>query len=424
MDVESSFIAPFAGHWRAPKTLIANMLGEALIVLDSSVLLNLYRAAPSAREEMLQVLQAMREKLWLPHQVAAEFHRNRVTAARDQINFFSSTVTSLEKAKAQAVQALDEFSNRCALEKNAKEELKSTLDMAFDLSIRQIGDYENKFDLSVRQVLDDDPILTRLSEIFDGRVGPAFSSDTLKENRKEAERRIQERVPPGYKDAAKGENSHGDYFWWEQTLREAESRDLPVLIVSNDLKEDWMTKRLDFVIGPREELVAEMATRVGKPLHIMHFASFLEAVRGSVSTRVSESTVHQAATAKAWSPRYSIQGKGNEETKMMVIPEEFAEPILSDIRNYLRVTREALLKNQQELDEADPSDEMEIEALQEDVRRGQAGVEIFMGQLKDLELAFEEAHSDGEYLNVRVPMRWHRALRDAARKIKRRGAIE
>lgn len=43
-----------------------------LVVVDANVLLALYEVAPSAREEVLDVLTSLGDRLWVPHQVAIE----------------------------------------------------------------------------------------------------------------------------------------------------------------------------------------------------------------------------------------------------------------------------------------------------------------------------------------------------------------
>ncbi|MFE7773306.1 PIN-like domain-containing protein [Streptomyces sp. NPDC057445] len=48
-----------------------------MIVLDTNVLLNLYRYNARTREDTLAVLSRLRARLWVPHQVLTGFRRNR-----------------------------------------------------------------------------------------------------------------------------------------------------------------------------------------------------------------------------------------------------------------------------------------------------------------------------------------------------------
>ncbi|MFJ2568701.1 PIN-like domain-containing protein [Streptomyces sp. NPDC087568] len=267
-------------------------------MVDSSVLLDLYRVTPTARKEMLESLLTIKDNLWVPHQVALEFHRNRVEAARDQLAFYDETCKSLETAQNQALQRLNEFANRSALGDDEKKRLKGPLESAFHAAIERVKSHQGVFDLTISRVLNDDPVLKVLSQLLDGRVGQPLPEEDHIKAQAEAARRRDGRIPPGYKDRAKRTNPDGDYLWWEQTLIKAAELGKSVLIISNDEKEDWINKRLDFSIGPREELVEEMRQRASASLRIVNFATFLEAVRVDATVSVSRETLSQANIAR------------------------------------------------------------------------------------------------------------------------------
>ena len=54
-----------------------SLFASGLIVLDTNVLLDLYRYHPETRQELLDVLDQLRERLWIPNQVMAEFWAGR-----------------------------------------------------------------------------------------------------------------------------------------------------------------------------------------------------------------------------------------------------------------------------------------------------------------------------------------------------------
>ncbi|MGC5193514.1 PIN-like domain-containing protein [Streptomyces albidoflavus] len=289
---------PFSSHWRMTNRQLAEALKESLIVLDSSVMLDLYRVTPSARAEMINSLLIVKESLWIPHQVALEFHSNRVSAAQDQLNFYDETCKSLEAAQKQALQRINEFANRSALKDEEKKDLKGPLEQAFRVAIERVRSHQGLFDLTLGKVLNDDPVLKDLARLLDGRVGDPLSDEEYATAQGEADRRKGEKIPPGYKDGAKKSNSAGDYIWWEQTLIKAAEDRVPILIVSNDEKEDWITKRADFSLGPRAELTREMWQRAGVPLRLVNFPRFLEGIKGSSTVSVSRETLSQADIAR------------------------------------------------------------------------------------------------------------------------------
>ena len=69
----------FCGYYPPTPDDYERLWKEATIVLDTNVLLNLYRLPTSARDEFLTVLDLLKDRLWVPHQVALEFQRNRLT---------------------------------------------------------------------------------------------------------------------------------------------------------------------------------------------------------------------------------------------------------------------------------------------------------------------------------------------------------
>ncbi|WP_157869476.1 PIN-like domain-containing protein [Streptomyces hirsutus] len=308
------------------KRELAEALKESLIVLDSSVMLDLYRVTPSARAEMINSLLTVKEILWIPYQVALEFHSNRVEAAQDQLNFYNETCKSLEAAQNQAIQRLNEFANRSALGDGEKKKLKGPLEQAFRVAIERVRSHQGVFDLTLSKVLNDDPVLKALAQLLDGRVGEPLSEEEYAKAQDEAVRRKEARIPPGYKDRAKKSNSAGDYIWWEQTLIKATETQKPILIISNDEKEDWITKRVDFSLGPRAELVQEMRQRAGVSLRIVNFPNFLEGIRESSAVSVSRETLSQANIARQ-------QGK-ERSSRVLVSPrliKEFEAFMLSVI---------------------------------------------------------------------------------------------
>jgi hypothetical protein len=87
----------------------------------------------------------------------------------------------------------------------------------------------------------------------------------------EGRRRHSSQLPPGYKESAKdkehlAEGVSGDYLVWLQSVQEAERRDLDLLIVTADEKEDWYWRLRETVIGPRPELSKEFWDRTGHQL--------------------------------------------------------------------------------------------------------------------------------------------------------------
>jgi hypothetical protein len=53
---------------------------DCFFVLDTNVLLNIYRYSPKLRTGLIDILTKISERIWVPHQVALEYYDNKPTA--------------------------------------------------------------------------------------------------------------------------------------------------------------------------------------------------------------------------------------------------------------------------------------------------------------------------------------------------------
>lgn len=87
----------FFGYYPPTSGEYERLWKEATIVLDTNVLLNLYRLPTSARDEFLNVLDLLQDRLWIPHQVALEFQRNRLTVIAAERKSTEDALTSTQE---------------------------------------------------------------------------------------------------------------------------------------------------------------------------------------------------------------------------------------------------------------------------------------------------------------------------------------
>ena len=100
-----------------------------------------------------------------------------------------------------------------------------------------------------------DPVLVGLEPILQGRVGLPVDKDQYEIDLAEARRRIEEKIPPGWKSAHKGGDlAAGECLIWLQTRREAKRRGRNILIVTEDTKKDWWRLERGEISGPLPEL--------------------------------------------------------------------------------------------------------------------------------------------------------------------------
>ena len=79
----------FPGYYLPSASEIKNIWDTCLFVLDTNVLLDLYRYSSSTRDQLIDLLKSVEDRIWLPHQVAKEFLKNRPTVMLSQTSTYS-----------------------------------------------------------------------------------------------------------------------------------------------------------------------------------------------------------------------------------------------------------------------------------------------------------------------------------------------
>lgn len=284
----------FESFYSPDDDAVAAALRTGLVVADTNVLLSLYRFQAEAREQLFGALEIIGNRLWIPHQVALEFHRNRLSVIADQESYFSKTDELLDTAVKEYLSRLRAFTNRVALRAVIANELEERIRQVHGGVKHQVwlAGQANEIHLDNR---DSDEVLRRLETLFNGLVGEPMKPDEREAARKEAKRRAEAtpKIPPGYMDKDKPDGS-GDYILWRQLINEASKRKLPVILITEDRKEDWFWREHGQTIGTRYELREEMQSEAGVQFLLMSIETFLIQAGKYLQVTVSPETVSQA----------------------------------------------------------------------------------------------------------------------------------
>ncbi len=260
---------------------------EGTFIFDANSLLDLYRATPGARNDLLGALGSFKDRLWLPYQAALEFQRNRCGVIAESKN-------SMSLAREEASRLIETLKTTV---KNLKLEQYPE---PFDVQpiVESLDDVVTKISSAIKANEDQpvtslrkDPIRERLDEIFKGRIGEGPSSqDQLDSLTEAAEARFQRKQPPGFMDEKlknKSEfihngltytNAYGDLIMWRQILAYAKQKEIKYIIfVTSEKKEDWWWKEQGKIIAPHQELVHEIRNESGVDIFWMYNpANFLK----------------------------------------------------------------------------------------------------------------------------------------------------
>lgn len=284
----------FVGYKIASPTEVDAALREAVVVVDASVLLDLYRFRPQTSRDLIETLRSLGDRLVVPHQALREFWRRRQRVQDSPAAATKVATDALDKSDRSICDALATWARAVG----ADDEEVSDI-------IARVKDFVGGLKDELQNVLPDpsaeeggDPILEQLEEILAGRITSALPPEEWNECVAEANRRIEAAEPPGYMDADKQdgdlpEGGAGDYLIWYEATRYAKEQDRDLLIVTRDQKQDWWWRRQTDFIGPRPELTLEYHRLTGRRLFLMRPADLL--------ARASELNVevNQASSADA-----------------------------------------------------------------------------------------------------------------------------
>lgn len=291
-------------------------LKTGLLSLDANVLLNFYRYSPAARDALVDVLRAAGERVWVSHQAAREFWKNRISAIDGRSQALQALEAALDKSEVSLGNALDSWVKQTAVPEETKQEVLEALTRGL---AEAKGLVRAEVEGAGRIAYDgaSDTVLSVLSALLSGRVGPRLDATQHAEALKEGKRRAEGLIPPGYMDADKEgdggpDGSSGDYLIWVQSIKEAVARGVPLVIVTGDEKEDWWWRHRGTLFGPRSELVEEFARHSSHPLFMLRPVQLINHA-DALNVAVSEDAAADVARASSddtsaeWSSRALLE---------------------------------------------------------------------------------------------------------------------
>lgn len=289
---------------------IVEIIKNGLIVYDTSAMLDLYFYSENSLSFMSKRLfPALANRLWVPAQVYFEFLKNKDTVLKKPEKEYrrlleverkkedGGYITNIKNIAGEiGKEELKEINSQL---QTLGETLKShkkhpyvegieiqTLSTAIEKVKKDIEDFEgevSKFEENARKRIEErieelktlpDYVLPIIDKWFE--VGSEYSFEKMIEIIQEGIFRYAEKIPPGYMDESKngkqGFQKYGDLFAWKQILEKSEQIQKDVLLVTNDVKEDWWDKEQE---SPRYELLREFSSVTGKKMWTCKSSDFL-----------------------------------------------------------------------------------------------------------------------------------------------------
>jgi hypothetical protein len=311
----------FAGWIGQARLSEEQFFREGLMVLDANVLLDLYRITPNARGQVLDALRSVGTRLWVPHQAALEFSRNRRRVVLDRTSEFTQAKRGLQAAAEAAIrvfedavdrleQLRDRNETRREWDRSATLDKPSLLDLLGGLmtpALEELDALAAEHDLHPSDMQGPDPLLPQIDDLIGGRIGAAYTRSALRALVEEAQSfRYPNQIPPGFRDAGRKSTpllAAGDFVLWNQTIDKASEMpagDRLVSLITSDMKPDWWA--LDDKSrphGPLPELVQELRDSAAADLQLLTLKDFVDGAAKYLSSPVSDKTLRELQKATA-----------------------------------------------------------------------------------------------------------------------------
>lgn len=263
----------FPGYFASNEDDIEALWADCLFVLDTNVLLSLYRYSDATRAELLKVFNSLAERLWVPHQVAQEYLTNRLAVIGEQAKAYEDSVRKIDAIR----KGFENSNYHPFVSVETLSECVSVFDkLVEELNLNRVA-HEGRISL--------DEIKDHLESLLEGKVGKGFDRAKLEQIIAQGEVRYEQKVPPGYCDAKKGGDSkifadqckpYGDYIVWLQIIEHAKQSGRAVIFVTGDSKDDWWMSFQGRTVGPRPQLIEEFLFETNKLFYMYSPDRFLE----------------------------------------------------------------------------------------------------------------------------------------------------
>jgi hypothetical protein len=263
----------FPEFYALDEDAIKSIWDNCIFVFDTNVLLNLYRFPEKSQADVLNILDKISSRAWLPHQVALEYQRNRPVVIAGQLNNFSK----VKKAINDSINSLEGKFSEFEIKRNRNVIDTESFIEKLRACAREFEEELENLKQKRQDVNDYDPVREKLDSIFINNIGVSMSEDDLRAIQKEGEARFAALVPPGYADSDKKESymygkvkieaKFGDLIIWKQIIKHAKENGIKdVIFITDDDKDDWwwiVNSSGSKTLGIRPELRQEILSEGG-----------------------------------------------------------------------------------------------------------------------------------------------------------------
>ncbi len=263
-------------YYHPNKKEFEKMKKEALFVFDACSLLDLYTLPKSKTDKILSALDKLSKysRIWMPHQFGIEYHQNRKSKIKEQINYYDNALIDIDNFINKPI--FSDFKNHYSLNEKKIKKLLSDFFKGIKKDIKKKKNNHPKWSKN-------DSIFKKLDQIFKDNVGEKYPDNILVEKYKEIEQRMELKKHPGLLDVkslSKDRSKvNGDALAWLQIIDYANQIKKPVILITEETKPDfWEDKKISSETFPKRTLIREVYDKTKQLFFILNMDEFYKFV--------------------------------------------------------------------------------------------------------------------------------------------------
>jgi hypothetical protein len=334
---QSSMKTMFPGHYRPTEKELKELWDKCLFIMDANVLLNIYRYSPNTRKQLFKIFKNISDRLWVPHQAAFEYQTNRLNVIAQQKKAYSDISSALEKFRNQLDGKIGEYRRHPYVDSS---HILEQVELVISTITEDLKSREQKHP----DLIHEDSIRDTLTSLLDGKIGQPYTADKIRSICKEGEERYKHSIPPGYSDSATKESDkkYGDLILWFQIMDKIKEAKMPVLLITDDTKDDWWWKFNGQVIGPRPELIEELLNETQQFGYLYRSDQFMTYAEQYLKQQVNQLAIDEVRAIRK-----------DDEAKMMIqklrVEQKYVEAERASLEKQIATTEQTLENVMQEL---------------------------------------------------------------------------
>ncbi|MCM3767032.1 PIN-like domain-containing protein [Neobacillus niacini] len=361
----------------------------SIFVVDTNILINFYKyTSKESTKSLLGILKKLKEndRLWIPHQVALEYFFNYEGNMHKQKEGYDLLENELKKLKEDAEKRLE------AVKRNHPYIDIKKFHFIFNDIEQSNSKVQEQIIKEITNLPDPKAIQQDLLNLLDGIIGEPYPQEKINAIETEGKERYQYDVPPGFKDKKDKEKQdfrtygdfryqqlYGDLIVWNQIMDRAkrEGNQTPIILITEDRKEDWWEKESGKIKGPHPQLIQEFINETQQKFYMYRTDNFVRYAFEYLGADISEAQIQEVTNEVENIRRYEEFNENKLKIQKATALNKVTDYLTEDEKNVF-------------FQMVEQSNDLELDSFTANYKYGQAVKWAFRTALPKIEKKFQD----------------------------------